>query len=79
MAEDLGIKKCWFHKNHYDIPKLRIEEIQKKCRVVNSRIIFNIIAFNYQSLGLWEEIRTANKQTYKPITKEDLEKLFNRK
>ena len=21
MAEDLGIRKCWFHKNHYDIPK----------------------------------------------------------
>lgn len=30
MAEDLGIKRCWFHSGrfpHYDIPKLRIQEI----------------------------------------------------
>jgi hypothetical protein len=20
-AEQLGIKRCWFHKDHYDIPK----------------------------------------------------------
>jgi hypothetical protein len=30
MAEDLKIKKCWFHNTHYDIPKKRIQEIQKK-------------------------------------------------
>lgn len=27
MAEDLGIKRCWFHKDHYDIPKRRIAEV----------------------------------------------------
>jgi len=30
MADELRIKKCWFHKNHYDIPKKRIEEIKKE-------------------------------------------------
>ena len=33
MAEDLGIKKCWYHsgdKPHYDIPKKRIQEITAK-------------------------------------------------
>lgn len=43
MAKDLGIKKCWFHKNHYDIPKLRIEEIKEKCEVVSSKKIVEII------------------------------------
>ena len=42
MAEDLGIKRCWFHKNHYDIPKRRIEEIKAKCEVVSSRRILEI-------------------------------------
>lgn len=43
MAEKLNIKRCWFHKDHYDIPKRRIEEIQSKCDVVSSREILNII------------------------------------
>lgn len=43
MAEDLGIKRCWFHKNHYDIPKLRIKEITEKCTVVTSQEIVLII------------------------------------
>ena len=43
MAEDLNIKRCWFHKNHYDIPKTRIEEIKAKCIVVSSKEIVNII------------------------------------
>lgn len=43
MAEDLNINKCWFHKNHYDIPKRRIKEIQEKCIIVNSRDIVKII------------------------------------
>ena len=30
MAKDLGIGRWWFHKNHYDIPLKRVEEIQKK-------------------------------------------------
>lgn len=43
MAEDLNIKPCWFHKNHYDVPKLRIQEIKDKCTVVSSKEIVNII------------------------------------
>jgi len=43
MAEALGIKRCWFHKNHYDIPKLRIKEIQDKCTIVSPREILLII------------------------------------
>lgn len=35
MAEDLGINRCWFHKNHYDIPQRRIEEITEKCTLVS--------------------------------------------
>ncbi len=43
MAENLNIKRCWFHKNHYDIPKRRIEEIKTKCEVVSSRKILEIV------------------------------------
>ena len=43
MAVDLQIDKCWFHKNHYDMPKKRIEEITTKCILVNSREIIKII------------------------------------
>ena len=46
MAEDLRIKRCWFHKNHYDIPKRRIEEIEAKCAVVSTKRIVEIIRFN---------------------------------
>jgi len=35
MARELGIKRCWFHKDHYDIPKRRIDEIQAKCTLVS--------------------------------------------
>jgi hypothetical protein len=34
MAKDLNINRCWFHKNHYDIPLRRIEEITAKCTLV---------------------------------------------
>ncbi len=43
MAEELNINKCWFHKDHYDIQKKRLEEIMLKCRVVSPKRIFNII------------------------------------
>lgn len=46
MAADLGIKKCWFHKDHYDIPKRRIAEITAKCEVVDSREIVKIVRVN---------------------------------
>jgi len=43
MAEDLGIKKCWFHKDHYDIPKKRIDEITLKSTIIDSKKIVEII------------------------------------
>jgi len=43
MAKDLGIKRCWFHKSHYDIPKRRIAEIEEKCDIVSTREIVDII------------------------------------
>lgn len=43
MAEDLGIKRCWFHKNHYDIPKRRIQEVMAKCNVISDKGIVLII------------------------------------
>lgn len=42
MAEELEICSCWFHKDHYDIPVRRIEEIMAKCKVVDSREIVKI-------------------------------------
>jgi len=43
MALELNIKRCWFHKDHYDIPKLRIAEISSKCVIVSSKDIVRII------------------------------------
>lgn len=43
MAIELNINKCWFHKDHYDIPVRRIDEIKSKCTVVTSRYILYII------------------------------------
>ncbi len=43
MAESLGIKRCWFHRHHYDIPKRRIAEIEAQCRIVSSKDIVRII------------------------------------
>jgi hypothetical protein len=48
MAEDLGINRCWFHKNHYDIPKRRIEEIEAKCTIVSSKEIVKIIKGSFK-------------------------------
>ena len=43
MAEELDIKRCWFHRDHYDIPKRRITEIESKCTLVRPRDIVKII------------------------------------
>lgn len=46
MAKEFNIKKCWFHKNHYDIPKTRVKEITDKCELVDSREIVDIIKYD---------------------------------
>ena len=47
MAKDLNIDKAWFHNKkgyeHYDIPKMRIEEIQSKCNIISSKELLTII------------------------------------
>jgi hypothetical protein len=43
MARSLRIKPCWFHRDHYDIPLRRMNEITEQCRVVSSREILGII------------------------------------
>lgn len=43
MAERLGIKRCWFHGNHYDIPKKKLTEIESRCIMVSSKDIVRII------------------------------------
>ena len=43
MARQLGIKRGWFHKDHYDIPKRRVKEIEAKCEIVSSKKIVEII------------------------------------
>ena len=52
MAEELKIKRCWFHKDHYDIPKRRIAEITTKCELVSSKQIVEIIKDVSDSLCL---------------------------
>lgn len=49
MAQNLNINKCWFHKDHYDIPKRRIIEIEQKCNKVSSKDIVNIIRGKYDT------------------------------
>jgi hypothetical protein len=39
MAQELGIDRCWFHKDHYDIPKQRQAEIEAKCVLLHTRDI----------------------------------------
>lgn len=43
MARDLNIKRAWFHKDHYDIPKRRVNEIQMRCTIVSPKEILSII------------------------------------
>lgn len=44
MADDLKIKRHWFHKNHYDIPVMRKSEIINICGgTVSPKTIVKII------------------------------------
>lgn len=51
MADDLGIKRCWFHSrpkfSHYDIPKRRIEEIKQKCTVVAPVVLLKLMEYKF--------------------------------
>ncbi len=43
MAAELNIKRCWFHKDHYDIPVRRIAEIETRCQKVTPRELLRIV------------------------------------
>lgn len=43
MASELGIKRCWFHRDHYDIPKRRVAEIEAMARMVRPRMLLAFI------------------------------------
>lgn len=47
MAVDLGIHRCWFHKDHYDIPIRRTFEIMLKCQIIPERVLFHIVRNPY--------------------------------
>ena len=48
MAEDLDLKRCWFHSHpthaHYDMPKRRIAELTARCVTVSPKQILEICA-----------------------------------
>jgi hypothetical protein len=49
MARTLGIGRCWYHGGkfpHYDIPIRRVEEISKKCEVISTKELLQIIIEN---------------------------------
>jgi len=48
MAEMLNIDRCWFHKNHYDIPLRRVDEIEKMCKIVSPKDIVRIIRNTFE-------------------------------
>lgn len=54
MADELGIKHCWFHNSktlmHFDIPKRRISEIEQKCQMISSAELISIIRGNNPGL-----------------------------
>lgn len=46
MADDLGIKRGWYHRSkypHYDIPLKMLDAISQKCQLVSSREILTVI------------------------------------
>jgi hypothetical protein len=50
MAQQLNLKRCWFHRDHYDMPKRRINEITNKCTIVSSKDIVRIIKGTYKTI-----------------------------
>lgn len=49
MAQDLGIKRCWYHSSkfpHYDIPKTMLAKVAEVGTLVSPREILRIIKEN---------------------------------
>lgn len=65
MAEDLGIKRCWFETSklgyaHYDIPKKRIKETKEKCTIVSTKELLKIIKNETEVMIMLTEIVVNN-------------------
>ena len=59
MAEDLDIKRCWFHGgNHYDVPKHRTDEILKRCVIGTQKDVVDIIRGRVKDVN---QLRTTKK------------------
>jgi hypothetical protein len=43
MAAQVGIKRHWFHRDHYDIPVRRIDQITNESLQVSSKVIVRLI------------------------------------
>jgi len=43
IAEQLGIKKCWFHKDHYDIPKHKQALVEKVAEKIPPKMLCAVI------------------------------------
>jgi hypothetical protein len=43
VAESLGIKRCWFHGSHYDIPLRHMGEIKSRCVIATTRQVLGIV------------------------------------
>lgn len=61
MAIDLSIDRKWFHNDHYDIPKKRMEEMQFKCVLVSPKHILKIILSDNKSLRSVKRFLRAQK------------------
>lgn len=64
MAVELGIRRHWFHRDHYDIPVHMKEDIERRCVFVRPRDIISIIKGRYVDeqeyvAGRWWSERTS--------------------
>jgi hypothetical protein len=51
MAEELGIGRHFFHRDHYDVPARRRDEIEAKCQTVRAREVLKIIGGKRKKRG----------------------------
>ena len=55
MADDLGIKRCWYHSGashaHYDVPKRRMATIGLRASLVTPREILAICKGEWDGVG----------------------------
>lgn len=70
MAENLQIKRCWFHADklrpHYDVPKRRVEEIlnHPQVSVVSDRQISRLIKSQLTQEVIDETLNSAVENGY---------------